>query len=328
MHWRVIDTSLYPVEQASKLEGRLPAGLETHLASLILGKLRWPAGGSADSRNGSRGIIYCLTKEDCLIIHRWLLQQLFEYGIEEGRSHVLLHHANMSEEQRRANVDTFTRAHISPVIVIATSCFGTGIDAPGVSFTVCIGGGYSVLDMHQALGRAGREGLPATCLVLWYDEHERLLGGKARSDNSAGVQDVATTAAGTLAFFKAALQGHCLRQHLASILDGALGHTCIGTGGQRCSSCEELWAAQSITASPVSQRGQSPPASGLSPQMDSTAQRLFQSQAESEELTNSNSFLDTEPLSADQHSRRVTVTAARSGSSTQSMPAYPNKTIE
>ena len=260
----------------------------------------WSAGGAAHGQ-GQRGVIYCLTKAETIKAKEQLLRVLQPYEISGLEAHVLLHHADMTEEQRRANVETFTQGAVSPVIVIATSCFGTGIDAKGVSFVVCIGGAYSVLDMHQALGRAGREGQPATCLVLWYAEHERLLRERDTPRNDAGVQDAATTASGTLAFFEAALQDKCLRQHLTFILDGTLGPTCIGMQCEECSSCEDLERAEPMVTSPPP----TPIAEGqTSPVVFEAPQSLFQSQAGSEGgareshgerqgLANSNSFFNT-----------------------------------
>lgn len=233
------------------------------------------------------------------------------YGMQGLEGHVLLHHADLDDAQRAANVHNFTEGKVTPLIAIATSCFGTGIDAVGVSFTVCYGGAYSMLDLQQALGRAGREGTKATCLVLWHENHVSLL---KRAGNGPALQDAATTTAGTLAFFQAVQKKRCLRQHLASILDGTQRHTCVGTGAELCSSCVHLTGPHEPLPSP--QQSPISTAVGMSPSSPSLPPRqLFDCGDESVGLGNSNSFMDTAPASRQQRIRHVSFGAEETGRS-------------
>lgn len=299
---------------ATASEG-FPAGFDSELTRLFLGSLTWPTGGTAHETRGRRGIIYCLTKAECERMQCFVLQLLASHlQIDDPLPHVLLHHADLDEPQRMANVETFTRGTAVPVIAIATSCFGTGIDARGVSFTVCYGGAYSILDMQQALGRAGREGDPATCLVVWHEAHERLLAQEAaKGGGGPAVQDRATTAAGTLGFFQAVQDRLCLRQHLATLLDGTQTHSCVGTGVELCSSCEELTCPNVPTFSP--QHSPIMRSTAMSPALPLQASDpLFESGGYGNTFGASNSFLDTVDASTHHRSQsRVSFSAEQTG---------------
>lgn len=52
--------------------------------------------------------------------------------------------------------------------VVATKAFGMGIDIPDIRHTIHYGLGSSVESMYQEMGRAGRDGKPSTCSVIFY----------------------------------------------------------------------------------------------------------------------------------------------------------------
>jgi ATP-dependent DNA helicase RecQ len=53
--------------------------------------------------------------------------------------------------------------------VIATTAFGMGIDKPNVRTVLHWGPAHTLDGYYQEAGRAGRDGGPAECLVLWRD---------------------------------------------------------------------------------------------------------------------------------------------------------------
>lgn len=250
---------------------------------------------SRDPKHGRRGAIFCLTKVESELMRDWVVNLLNGFYIPDAGSHVLLHHSGVSDEEQQGNVRRFTGPEEAPLIVIATSCFGVGIDAGGVSFAVCLGGAYSVLDLTQQLGRAGREGNEATCLVLWYDRHEQILQDHSARPRPHGMQDPSLAEASTLGFFTAASEGRCLRQHLSAFLDGGQGQPCLASAGQLCSSCEAAVSAfnmgdTGLASSPI--RAQSPQASLLdSPGCQPTSRGLFDSSG-GDGAGLSNSFAD------------------------------------
>ena len=75
------------------------------------------------------------------------------------------YHAGMKDDQRTRVQDAFAAGTLR--IVCATNAFGMGIDRPDVDAVVHYAIPGSVEAYYQEIGRAGRDGRPATATLLW-----------------------------------------------------------------------------------------------------------------------------------------------------------------
>ncbi len=102
------------------------------------------------------GIIYCATRKNVDALHA-LLQGA---GVPAAR-----YHAGMTPEDRKKNQDDFIYDR-TPVIV-ATNAFGMGIDKSNVRYVLHYNMPQSMENYYQEAGRAGRDGAPSRCILLF-----------------------------------------------------------------------------------------------------------------------------------------------------------------
>lgn len=107
-------------------------------------------------RRDKSGIIYCATRGNVERLCRLFQEQ----GIPATR-----YHAGLDEKERRANQEDF-QFDRSPVMV-ATNAFGMGIDKSNVSYVIHYNMPKSLEAYYQEAGRAGRDGEPAECVLLF-----------------------------------------------------------------------------------------------------------------------------------------------------------------
>ena len=102
------------------------------------------------------GIIYCQRRKHV----DWLCEQLGTHGISS-----LPYHAGLNPEVRKQNQDAFINGNID--VIVATIAFGMGIDKPDVRVVLHAWLPKDMESYYQEIGRSGRDGERAECLLLF-----------------------------------------------------------------------------------------------------------------------------------------------------------------
>lgn len=102
------------------------------------------------------GIIYCFSRKQV----DTLSEQLNQYGFQARP-----YHAGLADVERHKNQELFIKDKIQ--IIVATIAFGMGINKSNVRFVLHYNLPKNLESYYQEIGRSGRDGLKAECLLLF-----------------------------------------------------------------------------------------------------------------------------------------------------------------
>lgn len=105
---------------------------------------------------GKSGIVYCISRKDTEAVAEYLKGRGFKAAA---------YHAGLETQLRNSVQEAFTHERLD--VVVATVAFGMGIDRSNVRFVIHAGLPGSIENYQQETGRAGRDGLPAECVLLF-----------------------------------------------------------------------------------------------------------------------------------------------------------------
>ncbi len=182
-----------------------------------------------ERHSGQAGIVYVMRRRDADSLAR----ELAGHGIRADA-----YHAGLEPEQRARVSDDFLAERLD--VVVATVAFGMGIDRSDVRFVVHAALPKGVEQYSQETGRAGRDGLPAECVMFYsgadYHGVRQLMERSAEEAESNGVEGARAELENNLArldrLWGFACGVVCRHRFLVEHFDGEW------RGGENCGACD------------------------------------------------------------------------------------------
>lgn len=134
------------------------------------GKASWVASYIASHPDES-GIVYCATRKETEALAESLNSAVAELRAAGGAdvsdigTIAVAYHGGMSADAREKAQRDFVTDRVP--VVVATNAFGMGIDKSNVRFVIHHNMPESIEAYYQEAGRAGRDGEPSRCTLLW-----------------------------------------------------------------------------------------------------------------------------------------------------------------
>ncbi|CAB05609.2 RecQ-like DNA helicase blm-1 [Caenorhabditis elegans] len=129
---------------------------------------------------GKSGIVYCLSRKECETVQMMLTKA----GLSAE-----VYHAGLNDNLRVSVQRSWIANKFD--VICATIAFGMGIDKPDVRFVIHYSLPKSIEGYYQETGRAGRDGMPSYCLMLYsYHDSIRLRRMIEEGNTTTGVRSM------------------------------------------------------------------------------------------------------------------------------------------
>ena len=168
------------------------------------------------------GIIYCATRKDVDRVY----ENLTRAGIKAGH-----YHGGLSDEVRREMQNAYADDKLQ--VMVATNAFGMGIDKSNVRYVLHYQMPRNMESYYQEAGRAGRDGAPAECILLYSGQdvqvHKYLIEQSIETSERQNVELRKLQSMIDYCFCS-----NCLRKYMLNYF----GESTVWTTCDNCSSCK------------------------------------------------------------------------------------------